>query len=315
MKYVCHFSFAIIKKQNQEQEDFYMNQMLRNKKIILWFLLPSIIIFTATVIFPIIWSGYYSFFNWNGIGRKTFAGLSNFSALLKDRHFISALSNNLIYLLINLVGQLGVALLLALLLSHLTWGKSFFKTLYFAPAILSGVAVCQAFKCFYALDPPGLFNLILQALSLEHLQTAWLGNMETALGSVAIIECYKNMGIYLIIIYAGLLSIPTDVLESAQMDGAKGWIMFWKIKMPYLKNVLGAALIMAVNGLLKAFDIPYITTYGGPGNATELVATYMYKTAFSSAKYGYGSAIAVVIAIECILLVSVLQSILNRNHD
>lgn len=91
--------------------------------------------------------------------------------------------------------------------------------------------------------------------------------------------------------------------------------MFWKIKMPYLKNVLGAALIMAVNGLLKAFDIPYITTYGGPGDATELVATYMYKTAFSSAKYGYGSAIAVVIALECIVFVSVLQFILKRNQE
>lgn len=292
-----------------------MDRMLRNKKTIALFLLPSILIFSATVILPILWSGYYSLFHWNGIGKMRFVGLENFANLMKDQFFMSAFLNNGIYLIINLIGQLGVALVLALLLSHIKRGNTFFKTLYFAPAVLSGVAVCQAFKNFYALDPPGLFNLILQAVGLGELQRVWLGNMDTALGSVALIECYKNMGIYLVIIYAGLISIPSSVIESAKMDGAKGWVMFWKIKMPYLKNVLGAALIMAVNGLLKAFDIPYITTYGGPGDATELVATYMYKTAFSSAKYGYGSAIAVVIAIECILFVSALQFILRRNKE
>ena len=292
-----------------------MDRMLRNKKTILLFLLPSLIIFTATVVIPILWSGYYSLYNWNGIREMKFVGLDNFKVILKDRHFSNAFSNNLIYLLINLCGQLGIALLLALLLSHLPHGNSFFKTIYFAPAILSGVAVCQAFKNFYSLDPPGLFNLLLQTIGLGDLQRVWLGNIDTALGSVALIECYKNMGIYLVIIYAGLLSIPTPVIESAKLDGATGFRMFWYIKIPYLKNVLAAALIMAVNGLLKAFDIPYITTYGGPGNATELVATYMYKTAFSSAKYGYGSAIAVVIAIECIVFVSVLQFILKRHQD
>lgn len=279
------------------------------------FLLPSLIIFIGTVIIPIIWSGYYSLFNWNGIGKMKFVGLQNFIDLFHDKHFYTAFSNNIIYLFINLIGQLGVALVLALLLSHLTRGASFFKTLYFAPAILSGVAVCEAFKNFYAIDPPGLFNLILGAVGLENLETVWLGNMDTALGSVALIECYKNMGIYLVILYAGLLSIPESVVESAKMDGAKGWTLFLKIKLPYLKNVLAAALIMAVNGLLKAFDIPYITTYGGPGDATELVATYMYKTAFSSTKYGYGSAIAVVIAIECIIFVSILQAVLKRRQD
>lgn len=292
-----------------------MNRMLHSKKTIIFFLLPSLIIFIATVIIPVIWSGYYSLFSWNGIGKMKFVGLENFIDLFKDKHFFNAFINNIIYLFINLVGQLGVGLILALLLSHLKRGVSFFKTLYFAPAILSGVAVCQAFKNFYATDPAGVFNILLKAIGLDNLVTVWLGNMDTALGSVALIECYKNMGLYLVILYAGLLSIPESVIESAKMDGARGFIMFWKIKMPYLKNVLAAALIMAVNGLLKAFDIPYITTYGGPGDATELVATYMYKTAFSSTKYGYGSAIAVVIAIECILFVTVLQSLLKRKQD
>ena len=292
-----------------------MDHMLRDKKIIFLFVFPSIVIFTITVFLPILWSGYYSLFSWNGVGKMKFVGLANFISLLKDRHFYNAFTNNILYLLINLIGQVGIALLLALFLHKLKWGNSFFKTVYFAPAILSGVAVCHAFKNFYTTDPPGLFNIILKTIGLGKYQKAWLGTIETALPSVALIECYKNMGIYLVIIYAGLLSIPTEIIESAQLDGAKGWALFWNIKFPFLKNVLSAALIMAVNGLLKAFDIPYITTYGGPGDASELVATYMYKTAFSSAKYGYGSSIAVVIAIECIVFISILQFLLKRKNS
>ena len=128
-----------------------MDRMLRNKKTILLFLLPSLIIFTATVVIPILWSGYYSLYNWNGIGEMKFVGLDNFKAILKDRHFSNAFSNNLIYLLINLCGQLGIALLLALLLSHLPHGNSFFKTIYFAPAILSASQSARHSRIFIRL--------------------------------------------------------------------------------------------------------------------------------------------------------------------
>ncbi len=121
------------------------------------------------------------------------------------------------------------------------------------------------------------------------------------------------MGLYLVIIYSGLMAIPADVIESARMDGASGIRLFRYIKLPYIKDVMVVAVIMAVNGLLKAFDIPFVTTNGGPGSASELVTTYMYKTAFSSARYGYGSAIAVFIALESILAVLILQRIFNRS--
>ena len=161
-----------------------------------------------------------------------FVGLDNFKAILKDRHFSNAFSNNLIYLLINLCGQLGIALLLALLLSHLPHGNSFFKTIYFAPAILSRRRSLPGIQEFYSLDPPGLFNLLLQTIGLGDLQRVWLGNIDTALGSVALIECYKNMGIYLVIIYAGLLPSRPLSLNLPSLMVQPDFVCFGILKFP-----------------------------------------------------------------------------------
>ena len=292
-----------------------MKSTLQNRKAWLLFLLPSLILFIFTVIFPIIRSAYCGFFDWDGVTPMQFVGFSNYKKLFSDFYFRNAFWNNLIYLLINLIGQIGIALILSLLLTKVVRGSNFFKTVYFAPTILSGVAVSQAFQKFYATEPLGVFNAILKGLGLETYITPWLGTAQTALVSVAIIECYKNMGLYLVIIYSGLMAIPPDVTESARMDGAKGFKLFWYIKLPYIREVLAVAIIMAVNGLLKAFDIPFITTNGGPGSSSELLTTYMYKTAFSSTRYGYGSAIAVFIALESILAVCILRKIFTKPEE
>lgn len=292
-----------------------MKSTLQNRKAWLLFLLPSLILFIFTVIFPIIRSAYFGFFDWDGVTPMQFVGFSNYKKLFSDLYFRNAFWNNLIYLLINLIGQVGIALILSLLLTKVVRGSNFFKTVYFAPTILSGVAVSQAFQKFYATEPLGVFNAILKGLGLETYITPWLGTAQTALVSVAIIECYKNMGLYLVIIYSGLIAIPPDVIESARMDGAKGFKLFWYIKLPYIREVLAVAIIMAVNGLLKAFDIPFITTNGGPGSSSELLTTYMYKTAFSSTRYGYGSAIAVFIALESILAVCILRKIFTKPEE
>ena len=292
-----------------------MKSTLKNKKAYIIFLLPGAAIFIFTVILPIIWSSYYSFFSWDGVTDMIFTGLDNYKMLLTDTYFKEAFVNNMVYLLVNLVGQVGTALILALLLSKITKGSSFFKTMFFAPAVLSAIAVSQAFQKFYSVEPMGVINSIFQGLGLEGLVVPWLGTADTALVSVALIECYKNMGLYLVIIYSGLMNIPSDIVESAVMDGAKGLKLFWYIKLPYIRSVMAVAVIMAVNGLLKAFDIPFITTNGGPGNASELVTTYMYKTAFSSARYGYGSAMAVFIAVESIVIVMILKKVLSGKGD
>ena len=149
-------------------------------------------------------------------------------------------------------------------------------------------------------------------VGLGGLKTAWLGNAATSLGSVSLVESYWHMALFMVIIYSGLITISEDVLESAVMDGASAWKMFWKIKLPLMSEVFVVALVMVVNGCLKAFDIIFISTSGGPGYSSELVATYMYKVAFTSAKYGYGSAIALFLVVESMIAVMLIRKIANR---
>lgn len=288
-----------------------MDKILRDKRVIGIFLLPAVLLFTATVVVPLGWSFYYSLFNWNGVSKMKFSGLDNYFKLFADQNFVAAFWNNLLFMIANVVGQVGIALLMAILLTCIGKGRSFFKTLYFVPTILSAVALAQFFQKFYGLEPVGIFNALLEIVGLENLQRAWLGDSSTAMGAVIMIECYKSMPLYMVILYSGLLSIPEDVIEAAKVDGAYGWKLFIQIKLPYLYSVLTVTLVMAVNGLLKAFDVPFITTYGGPGRSTELVATYMYKVAFASTKYGYASTIAVFLVVESVLLVSIVRKFMS----
>ena len=284
-----------------------MQRMLRDKKVITLFLLPALIVFLLTVFIPIIWSGYYSLFSWDGVTPKIFTGLDNFKEMFTDTYFIGSWKNNIVYMVINTVGQLFFGTLVALLLTRIAKGRELVKTLIFAPAILSSVALSQVFQKFFSFDPEGVINLVLKFIGLSSLEAPWLGQISTSLASFAFIECYKSFGLYMVIIYSALISIPSDVLESAAIDGAHGLTMFLKIKLPLISNVFVVTLIMVVNGTLKAFDMPYLTTLGGPGNSSELVATYMYKTAFTGAKYGYGSAIAVFLALQSVVVVLLLR--------
>lgn len=292
-----------------------MDKILRNRKVICLLLLPAVILFTCTVAVPLAWSFYYSMFNWNGVSKMKFTGLDNYIKLFSDQNFITSFKNNILFMIVNVIGQVGIALLVAILLTCIGKGRNLFKTIYFVPTILSAVALAQFFQKFYGLEPVGVLNALLEAVGLGDMQRAWLGDSATAMGSVIVIECYKSMPLYMVILYSGLLSIPDDVIDAARVDGAYGWKLFASIKLPYLYSVLTVTLVMAVNGLLKAFDVPFITTYGGPGRSTELVATYMYKVAFASTKYGYASTIAVFLVVESVLLVSVLRKFMSGRKN
>lgn len=286
-----------------------MEKMLRDKRWICAFLLPALLVFTATVFVPIIWSVVYSFYSWNGVSAMQFVGLDNFKALFSDTYFIKSVVNNLIFVAINVFGQLFVGVVVAVFLCYVGKGREVFKTLYFTPVILSSVAVAKIWSKFYNIDPNGVVNELLELVGLGNLRRPWIGNVDTALAGVSVIECYWHMALFMVIIYSGLIAISNDIIESATIDGASPWKMFWKIRLPLMKDVFVVSLVMCVNGCLKAFDIIFIATSGGPSNASELVATYMYKMAFTSTKYGYGSAVAVFLAVESLLAVWLIRKI------
>jgi raffinose/stachyose/melibiose transport system permease protein len=223
--------------------------------------------------------------------------------------------NALVYLVICLTLQLGGALLVASLLISLRRGREFFKTLYLLPAVISTVAIAYLFARIYSLEPVGLLNQVLDTIGLGSLARSWTSDVHTVLAAVSIPEGWRFMGLYTLIIYAALLAVPQELEEAARIDGASAWRIFASIRFPYIRPVWVTTVIMATTYGLRGFDIPYIMTNGGPGQSSELLTTYMYKTAFTSTDYGYASAISVFIVVECLIAVGIIAVLYRRRAD
>ncbi len=293
-----------------------MKKYFRNPRAFVIFILPALLLYIFIVIVPIVRSIFFSFYDWNGVTEMKFAGLNNYKKMLfGDKTFWLTVKNNLVYVGINVVIQLGLGMLVALLLEKLTRGKNFFKTLYFTPAVISSVAICQVFGKALSVQPMGFINKLFQTIGLDFLVKPWASDINGALISVSAIEAYRYVGLYMIILYSALMSIPKELIEAAVIDGAKGLKLFFMVKFPMIKGVFGVAFVMIVNGTMKGFDIPYILTKGGPANQSELVATYMYKNAFNAGKFGYGSAIAVFIALECLVIFLFLKNVYLKEEE
>ena len=289
--------------------------VIRSRIAFLAFLLPGLLFYIFAVFYPIEESIRLSFMEWGGIGEKTFVGLNNYIQMFHDKVFYTAFLNNLIYLVIVVAMQLGIGLLFAVMLTYMTKHVTLIKTLYYVPCIVTTVAIGQLFRSMYSTEPMGLINQFLQAIGLENLVTSWLANVSTALAAVSIPEGWRFTGMYMVIFYAALVSLDPSVYEAAKVDGATEFQIFFRIKLPLIKDIILLTLTMCLTGALRGFDIPYLLTNGGPGNASELMSTYMYKKAFSSNQYGYGSALAVFIIVESILVVFILRKIFMTEEE
>jgi raffinose/stachyose/melibiose transport system permease protein len=288
----------------------------RSKTSVLVFLIPPLLLYGVAVLLPILQSLFLSFFKWDGITSMRFVGFDNYARMfVGDDVFWTAFFNSLGYLAICLVLQLGGALVVASLLISLRRGREVVKTLYLLPAVISTVAIAFLFQRIYSLEPVGLLNQLLAWVGLEGLQQAWLSDVDTVLAAVSIPEGWRFTGLYMLIIYAALLAVPQELEEAARLDGANWWQVFTKIRFPYIRPVWITTTIMASTYALRGFDIPYLLTNGGPGQASELLTTYMYKTAFTHTDYGYASTISVFIVVECLIAVGLIILLLRRKAD
>ncbi|MGN6241350.1 MAG: carbohydrate ABC transporter permease [Cellulosimicrobium cellulans] len=288
----------------------------RSRTAVLVFLVPPLVLYGVAVLLPIVQSLFLSLFRWDGISAMDFVGLDNYTKMFtRDDVFWTAFGNALGYLAICLVLQLGGALAVAGLLTALPRARELVKTLYLLPSVISTVAIAFLFQRIYSLEPVGLLNQILGWVGLESLQTAWLSNVDTVLAAVSVPEGWRFTGLYMLIVYAALIAVPRELEEAARLDGASWWQVFWRIRFPYIRPVWITTTIMATTFALRGFDIPYLLTNGGPGQASELLTTYMYKTAFVHTDYGYASAISVFIVVECLVAVGLIFLLLRRRDD
>jgi len=292
-----------------------MRTVFSKKSTIVLFLLPALIVYTLVVFVPIIWSAYYSFFNWDGFSSMSFIGFNNFHEMFfEDKAFWPIVSQTLVYTIIQLIMQVGFGLIVAVLLNMLVRSRPIFQTLYYIPAIISSVAICQIFDKLLSVFPTGLINHILSFFNPAWINIEWLSSPELSLIMTAFVEGYKNMPVYMVIFFAALIAVPPDLCDAAKIDGASQLQTYLHVKIPYIKNVIIANSLLVLNNSLRAFDVPYILTYGGPGTKSEVLASYMYKQAFSSMRYGYGSAIAVFIVVICVLMASTFLKFYTDNE-
>ena len=276
---------------------------LHNKRDPYLFLFLPVVVYMFVVSLPIVFSVYYSFTSWNGITNVRFAGFANYKKMFADKNLLTCLLNNLQYAGINTIYQVGFGLIMAIIIHQIVLGRNLVRVLLFSPVIISSMSISQTFKKILAIDPDGVINALLNNIGLQELRTAFLSDMKVTLFVVALVEAYKYSGLYLVIFYAAFRAIDSNIVEAAVIDGANSWQMYFFIKLPIISPVIVSSIILVINGTLKSFDIPFILTNGGPGYTSELMASYMYKAAFSSMDYGYGSALSIFIVIVCAVVV------------
>ena len=277
-----------------------MKKLYSNKAHILIFLFPALLLFCGVLIAPIGMSGYYSLFDWNGFGAKTFIGISNYKELFTSDAigFMKALRNSLLLAALSVGIQLPLALGLALALGKGIRGERTFLSVYFMPVLISTVVIGQLWLKIYNPDY-GILNVALRSVGLEKWTRVWLGKRETALGAVFVPTLWQYVGYHMLLLYAGVKSVPHELREAAMLDGATDGQVNRYIVLPYIKPIIRISVIFAITGSLKSFDLIYVLTNGGPFHSTEVPSTLMINMLFLRNRYGMGSAIAVLLIVLC----------------
>jgi multiple sugar transport system permease protein/raffinose/stachyose/melibiose transport system permease protein len=279
--------------------------MVRSRR--LWttaFLAVPLLIYITIVVGPLLYSFFFSLTDWNGFSFDfNFVGFSNFAKVVGDPLFGNAIRNTLIWFAAALTLPTMGGLLLALVLQRSLRGGRIYKSLFYLPICLSLAVVGQIWIWIY--QPRwGLLNLSLSAAGLDHLTRAWLARPETALLSVIIAWAWQQTGLAMVIFLAGLTSIPSEMTEAAQIDGANYRQTLRHVVIPLLRPATVVVVALAVINSLKSFDIVYIMTGGGPFHSSDTLAMFMYNESFKKYYMGYGSAIAVVLFLIALVVIA-----------
>jgi raffinose/stachyose/melibiose transport system permease protein len=265
------------------------------------FLAPAVILFLVFLVYPIFRSIYYSTFNWNGLGPAVdFVGFDNFKQILTDKVFMKAVGDAFLIVILSLAIQLPFSLALAIMVGRDLPGRAFFRTIFFMPYVLSEVITAIIWMSLFSADPErGLINALLILIPGVQPQS-FLSDPGQVMACVFIVLTWKYFGLHMLLYMAGLQSIPREIEEAALIDGANRWQLITNIIIPLLGSTIRTTVYLSVLGSLTQFNLIWILTKGGPINASEVMATYMYRFAFVRFLLGYGSAVALVMLLICL---------------
>ncbi|RKM61380.1 sugar ABC transporter permease [Butyrivibrio sp. CB08] len=283
---------------------------------IFFFLLPALLLFISILIAPIAVSVYRSTYDWNGFSEGTFIGFDNYIELFTNGSikFMTGLKNSMILAFFSVFVQLPFSLFLALLLGRRPKKERFFLSVFFMPVLISTVVIGQLWLKIYNPDY-GLLNRFLEAVNLGNWKHVWVGEVKTALWSIIVPTIWQYIGYHMLLMYAGVKGVSTDLREAAMLDGASPWQIDKYIVIPIIKPIIRVSVIFAVTGSLKTYDLVRILTEGGPFQTTEVPSTLLENMLFLRNRYGMGSTISVMLILLCFAFALAITAIFRERDE
>lgn len=283
------------------------------KRTIYLYLLIPVIMFVFTVFVPLVAALFYSFFEWKNGPIKTFNGLENYKQLFADTTFWQSFGNNIYLVVACLIGQIGIAFLLVLLVNAKTTKlKGVHRTFGFFPSTISAVCIGMIWSMVYH-NKYGILNwFIINVLGRPEWAKVWLNDTKNIMLYVSIPLIWQYIGYYMVIMFSAIAGIDKSIFESAEIDGATGFQTAVHITLPLIRNTLLVCLTLCIAGNMKAFDNIYTMTAGGPGYSSMVMAMYGYKVSFEQSNLGYGSTISVAIFVLSLAVIGGSQWLVKR---
>lgn len=275
-----------------------------SKKTAFIYLAPAMIVILVFLYLPIILNFMNSLYEWGAVSKDvTWIGIENYKELLQDETIRIAIKNNLIFMIMSIVCQIGVSLVIAAVLENkfMRRWQSIFRTIYFVPSLLMITVTGITFKMLYS-PTIGLINPLLELFGIDTSNIDILGNPESAIFGVAAASQWQFIGYTVVLFIVAMQNISDDIYEAAEIDGASGIQRFFRITVPLMKDTILINMIIVVTGAFRVYDEVYVMTNGGPGRSTQTLATYLYQVGFENDRMGYASAIAFFVFIITFIL-------------
>jgi raffinose/stachyose/melibiose transport system permease protein len=279
------------------------------------FVLPALVLYAVFVVLPVLQAMQYSLYKWNGLSPLTdFVGLQNYITAFNSKPFMTSVGNNVLIVVLSLFIQIPFSLALAVMLNRRFAGRAVFRLLFFLPYVLSEAVTGIVFSLM--LQPDSVVDSALRNVGLEGLIQDWLGDSTLVMVTLFVIISWKYFGFHMIIMLAGLQGIPRELEDAALIDGADRRQAFRYVTLPLLGPTLRVSIFLSMIGALQLFDIVWVMTGGGPVNASSTMAIAMFKAGFRSNQFGYGSALAVILFLFCLVVALLYQRyVLRRDTE
>ncbi|MFD0712221.1 carbohydrate ABC transporter permease [Paenibacillus sp. GCM10027626] len=291
-----------------------MERVMRDRLAYLIYVVPALILYITFYVAPLFSSLRYSVTSWNGINEARFNGIENFIAAFQDEKFLIALTNNIVFVLFSVIIQIPIIVLVAIVISGVRHIKDFYKTTVFMPSVLSTAVIGVIWTFIYNPDI-GLLNELLKLVGLESWTRGWLGDENFAFLAILVTNSWQWIGFYVVLVLSAIFAISKEMQEAGEIDGATGWLKARYLTIPLIRPVIMVTMLLSITGAMKALDIVQIMTAGAPFGSSEVMATYMYKQAYSMSKFGYANAISIIIFLFTSLLTIIFHLVTRRSEE